>query len=62
MSDTSSENNSSSEKKIPINNNSKPNISYSTDYHVDLLHNSIKLIEFLPNKIGRFAQTISHVI
>ena len=45
MSDTSSKNNSDSEKKISINNNSKPNISYSTDYHVDLLHNSTKLIE-----------------
>ena len=45
MSDTSSENNSNSEKKISINNNSKPNISYSTDYHVELLHNSTKLIE-----------------
>ena len=48
MSDTSSENNFNSEKKIPINNNLKPNFTFSTDYHVDLLHNSTKLIE--PNE------------
>lgn len=34
-----------SEKKITINNNnSKPNYTFSTDYHVDLLHNSQKLV------------------
>ena len=45
MSTTSSENNSRSEKKITINNNSKQPFTFSTDYHVDLLHNSQKLIE-----------------
>ena len=45
MSTTSSENKSNSEKKLPINNISKPNFSYSTDYHVDLLHNSTKLVD-----------------
>lgn len=45
MSTTSNENNSESEIKNNINNNSKPKFSFSTDYHVDLLHNSQKLID-----------------
>ena len=45
MSTTSNENNSDSEIKNVINDNSKPKFSFSTDYHVDLLHNSLKMID-----------------
>lgn len=44
MASTTSENNFESEKKITINDNLKPNFTFSTDYRVDLLHNSQKLV------------------